>query len=316
MGWRLPQLADGPLLILAPHPDDAEIAAYGLYRHFHEQVWIITLTPGERLPRLDRQYLQGLDDDLSKATRRKGELRSWNAATTPMLAGVPIQQHVMLGHFNRHLNEMLATPEHSFSHPVVAGLTPDHFRCHNQLSLPTDSRAACRGYDLMEELEFLLGHIQPTTIVLPDPLLDPHPDHIATGHALRHAISRQGTAPQRLLSYTNHLRGTTLFPYGPAGARTSLPPANLVDQPAGGYFSFSLSPELQREKTTALMTMSDLQAPVSLERQLKRRLKDRLLHQHWRDPARHAYFRTAIKHNEVFRLFGRIEELVPEHQKV
>ncbi|MCT7654748.1 PIG-L family deacetylase [Oceanimonas sp. NS1] len=91
LGFRARALEqDGPVLIVAPHPDDAELAAFGLYRKQKDNVWIVTVTAGETQKRLDRQYIPSLDKDSKSAGRRKGMIRSWNSATTPLLAGVPL----------------------------------------------------------------------------------------------------------------------------------------------------------------------------------------------------------------------------------
>src|ERR1700751_1556200 len=44
--FEAPPLADTNVLIVAPHPDDAEIAAFGIYATHHS--WVVTITAGER----------------------------------------------------------------------------------------------------------------------------------------------------------------------------------------------------------------------------------------------------------------------------
>ncbi len=59
-------------MILAPHADDAELAAFGLYSSA-ENVSIITLTQGE----IEADYYQRLGLSQPQAAQLKGRLRSW-----------------------------------------------------------------------------------------------------------------------------------------------------------------------------------------------------------------------------------------------
>ncbi len=165
-------------MIIAPHPDDAELAAYGLYRQHAERAWILTLTAGEYQKRLDRQYLPFLDPDLKSASRRKGWIRAWNSATTPMLAGLSPERLYMLGYFNDTLGALLETP--TIPQPSLGDetLSPADFRGWNPGPLASDERAngpENRGSDLLADLERLLDEIRPSTVVTPHPELDPHP---------------------------------------------------------------------------------------------------------------------------------------------
>jgi len=45
--FKNPSLKDKTILILAPHPDDAEIASFGLYSTFSKNTYIVTITAGD-----------------------------------------------------------------------------------------------------------------------------------------------------------------------------------------------------------------------------------------------------------------------------
>ncbi|MCJ8287996.1 PIG-L family deacetylase [Halomonas sp.] len=305
LGFRNPDLASGPILIIAPHPDDAELAAFGVYSQHPKNTWIVTITAGERLKRLDKQYWPGLDDSLEEASQRKGSIRAWNSATTPLLAGVPADQLVMLGYFNDTMSALHEKPDTvvpSYSAPAT---TPDTYRQWNKLSLPTDGQAQNTGENLQSDLASLLNKIKPTTIITPHPGIDPHADHIASTRHLQAAIEQSGHSPKHLLLYANHLKSTRGFPRGPAHAAAGVWPtqASTPSPRDDKIASYPLSIEAQKQKTLALHSMHDLGGTPGLERQLKRKLK-RLLSgtpsSDWSDYSGHDFFQTHIKAHENF----------------
>ncbi|MEQ5821800.1 PIG-L family deacetylase [Halomonas sp. SCS19] len=305
LGFRNPDLASGPILIIAPHPDDAELAAFGAYSQHPKNTWIVTITAGERLKRLDKQYWPGLDDSRNEASQRKGFIRAWNSATTPLLAGVPAEQLIMLGYFNDTLAVLHDKPDTvvpSYSAPAI---TPDAYRQWNKLSLPTDGQAQNTGENLQNDLASLLNKIKPTTIIAPHPDIDPHADHIASTRHLQAAIEQSEHIPDHLLLYANHLKSTRGFPRGPAHAAAGVWPTHVTTpSPRNDRIaSFPLSLEVQKQKALALHSMHDLGGKPGLERQLKRKLK-RLLSgipsADWSDYSGHDFFQTHLKAHENF----------------
>ena len=305
LGFRNPDLASGPILIIAPHPDDAELAAFGAYSQHPKNTWIVTITAGERLKRLDKQYWPGLDDLLDEASQRKGFIRAWNSATTPLLAGVPAEQLIMLGYFNDTLAELFEKPDTVVPSQSAPTLTPDAYRQWNKLSLPTDGQAQNTGENLQSDLAALLNKIKPKTIITPHPDIDPHADHTASTRHLQAAIEQCEHTPDHLLLYANHLKSTRGFPRGPAHAAAGVWPTQITTQSPRNdrIASFPLSIEVQKQKALALHSMHDLGGKPGLERQLKRKLK-RLLSgipsADWSDYSGHDFFQTHIKAHENF----------------
>ena len=305
MGFRNPDLPSGPILIIAPHPDDAELAAFGVYSQHPKNTWIITITAGERLKRLDKQYWPGLDDSLDEASHRKGFIRAWNSATTPLLAGVPAERLVMLGYFNDTLTTLYKQADTVVPSHSAPSLTPDAYRQWNKLSLPTDGQAQNTGENLQRDLATLLNKIKPTSIITPHPDIDPHADHIASTRHLQAAIEQSGHAPDHLLLYANHLKSTRGFPRGPAHAAAGVWPtqASTPSPQDDKIASFPLNIGVQKQKTLALHSMHDLGGTPGLERKLKRKLK-RLLSgvpsADWSEYSGHDYFQTHIKAHENF----------------
>jgi len=104
-------LSGKKILVLAPHADDAELAAYGLYEKYAADTLVVTITAGEggsfhynnlyaRNPeQMQAQYLQ------------KGRMRVWNSLTVPLLAGVSSENILQLGYFDSTLQVMKQNPD-------------------------------------------------------------------------------------------------------------------------------------------------------------------------------------------------------------
>lgn len=309
LGFTPPALNKGPLLVLAPHPDDAELAAYGLYQRYHASSWIVTLTAGERQKRLDQQYLPGLDKSIKAASRRKGEIRAWNSATTPLWAGVAAERLVMLGYFNDTLRTLLKTPDQEINAEWLDDeVTPAAFRRYNTLALPSDAHVDgprnC-GKALLEDLVDLIERIRPSTVVVTHPEIDPHPDHRATAQALAQALQETQHQPSDVLLYANHLKDVRGFPRGPAYAAAGVWPLTQPASCMGPWqlFSTVLNEEQVRQKAFALHSMHDLHVRFNMDKRIKRKLARWLsqLPAHvWKDHGPHDYFQTHLKVHEVF----------------
>ena len=301
-GFKNPDLTSGPILIIAPHADDAELSAYGLYSDHASNTWIATINTGSNLQGLERQYIQNLDTDISLAEKRKGYIRSWNAMTTPLLAKVPMQQLLSLGYFNISSSSVLNTPKDIVSHPSISDISPNDFRQWNNVKLSNDTHNINSGAALIQDLVELIEHIKPRTILVTHPEIDPHDEHIASAIALHLALQKSTFIPESILFYVNHLRGIKLFPYGPEHSRTALPPwfknSSLLEN--SSCYSHSLSYAKQQEKVLAFDTMHDLRAKDRLEKKLKRWMNQKIKKNGYQYYGNHSYFQTHIKADEVF----------------
>ncbi|MGY3927946.1 PIG-L family deacetylase [Aeromonas simiae] len=297
-----PALDDGPLLLLSPHPDDAELAAFGLYSDHAAQSWIATLSAGEKLDTLRKQYIPGLDDDLANAQLRKGMIRAWNSVTTPQLAGVPASQLYCLGYFNDTLSALLDEPQRPQPHARLPALLPTPFRRWNPTPLPNDAAPQHSGERLIADLVALLEHSRPTTVVVTHPELDPHRDHQASARALALALALSRHQPTRVLLYANHLHHGKHFPYGPEHGRTTLPPWFSTTSALGPWqcYSHPLSLERQRQKVVALDSMHDLRATLRLEKRLKRWWNQKVRKNGYHYYGPHDYLQTHIRADELF----------------
>jgi LmbE family N-acetylglucosaminyl deacetylase len=281
------------ILVLGTHPDDAEIAAFGVYAD--RDAYVVTLTAGEAGDIGPFGKFGG-----AMAYREKGRNRAWNSVAVPMLGGLSIARTANLGYFDGTLEAMKQCPEN----PVrslnadaesleVFGQSQDA-----ELTLSRRNRAAT-WTNLVGDLEHLVKRIRPDILVAPYPKLDAHPDHKMSTVALVQALRNLNWQHGSLLLYTNHLCSSDRYPFGHAGDLVSLPPG--VD---GIFFesivSNPLDAEKQARKHMALDAMIDLRPVIQIDSlssvatAFKKVVKSTLTDGHT------SYFRQAVRANELF----------------
>jgi len=280
------------ILIISPHPDDAEIAAFGLYSQ-HNSV-IVTITAGEAGPHnYDEIYT-----DVQQHYQAKGKLRVWDSITVPMLGGVLPEQAINLGYFDGTLPQMYAVPETPV-HSLYAGISDiNDFRQQNLSTLTPLSQGKATWSALVNDLKYIIQKFSPDIIVTPYPALDWHSDHKLSTRAVIDTLQQLNLQHGQLFLYTNHLSFNNYFPYGAQGELAPIPP----DFTQSLYFDslYSFSPTKPKAKIFALEAMHDLRPDTSwLEpsgafKLFKSALLNKLL---LRDQS---YFRRAVRANELF----------------
>jgi LmbE family N-acetylglucosaminyl deacetylase len=241
---------DGRILVLAPHPDDAEIGAFGLYAG--RNATIVTVTSGNAG---DANYAADFPD-AAEQYRFKGYLRAVDSVTVPWQGGIPPERCFNLGYFDARLEEMRGKPGEVF--PEMYGPNTDtavYRRANIGKLMPVGPRTNSWTH-LVEDLVAILRKVRPAVVVMPHPMLDDHADHQHVTVAAVEAL-RRWKGPARFLLYTNHA-ALNLFPYGPAGTATSVPPWSGPPLPVQAVYAHPVSPELQRRKLYALESMHDL----------------------------------------------------------
>jgi len=289
-----PDYAEQRLMILAPHADDAELAAFGLYSRSAE-VSIVTLTQGE----IEAESYQQMGLSGSEAATLKGRLRAWDSLAVPLWGGVPASRCVQLGYYCLQLPAMAAEPESAFGSRESGESDIRRVRQHNPLRLPGDSDGQPTWRNLVADLVAALEHFRPQVVITPHPELDPHSDHVATTQALQQAIARSAWKPQTLLLYANHLHDNDRWPMGPAGNGIALPPA-IEALPADGLWSPLLSPATQLDKAMALGMQHDLQGRPPLKKRLRRLIQQLLAGRRWPATGEDEFFRKAVRRHELF----------------
>jgi LmbE family N-acetylglucosaminyl deacetylase len=301
-----PPLA-GRILVLAPHPDDAEIAAFGLYAE--RNATIVTVTSGNAG---DANYAAEYPDPVAQY-RMKGYLRAVDSVTVPWQGGIPPQRCFNLGYFDARLEEMRAQPTAVVPEMYGPNTDTSVYRQANVGRLLPVAARANKWANLVEDLGAILRKLRPAVVVMPHPMLDDHADHQQVTVAAVEAMRRwKGQA--RFLLYTNHA-AVNHYPYGPAGTPAPLPPWSGPPLPVQAIYAHPVAPELQRRKLYALESMHDLrlspaeqQACASPGAVAKRP-----------DYPRSAtdYFRRAPRPEELFFAFDRagLEALLQQYLK-
>ena len=245
----------GRILVLAPHPDDAEIAAFGLWAY--RDATIVTITTGNAGP---RNY-EAVFDDLAEMYHFKGRIRLIDSITVPWQGGIPPDRTFNMGYFDARLAEMHDTPTAVI--PEMYGPNTDlgSYLKYNLGSLLPKRPRESKWTNLVDDLDTVLKKVKPEIIVAPHPQLDSHADHAFTMVALGEALSRRRQRVALLL-YTNHA-DRNRYPYGPAGTIMSLPPPLAQDVPIDRVYSHPVSADLQRQKLFALESMHDLRSSPS-----------------------------------------------------
>lgn len=289
---------DQRILVLAPHPDDAEMAAFGVYAG--RRSTIITITAGNAG---DFNYCESVSDPAAHY-RLKGQLRVIDSVTVPWHGQVPVDRAFNLGYFDARLQAMLDQPFVPVKEAYVDNDNVLPYRSHNQGHLlPIVSRKATWN-NLVEDLRTLITKLRPQVVITPDPRLDMHRDHQLTTAAFAQALEQTSQNPKVLL-YTNHA-DRNLYPRGPAGQDLPLPPW-CGPQPleAHSFFAHPLSPELQTRKLMALESMHDLRLSPTAQFRFGWQPQEACRHVDPLPPPEATPLRGAVRPFELFFVVGR-----------
>jgi hypothetical protein len=282
------------ILVLAAHPDDAEIAAFGLYAD--RQASVVTVTAGNAG---DMNYRASVSDPAEHYSL-KGYLRAIDSVTIPWQGNVPPERTANLGYFDGQLDAMYLRPKQTFPEFYSANTDVALYRRANLSKLVSSAARGNTWQHLVEDLVEVLRKVNPGIVVMPDPRLDTHPDHELTSVALDQALEQWQGNPIFLL-YTNHTDNDH-YPYGPAGSVVSLPPGErrLSVQK---IYSHPTAHALQIRKLFALESMHDLR--LSPDEQITCSSATIARRPDYPRNPEEDYFRRAPRANELFFLFNK-----------
>jgi LmbE family N-acetylglucosaminyl deacetylase len=281
------------ILVISTHPDDAELAAYGVYAD--RDAYVVTLTAGESGEPGAFERFNG-----AGVSREKGRNRAWNSVTVPMLGGLSINRTANLGYFDGTLLAMKENPETPVRSLRAELEFLDAFGQSHDPSLMESRRNRTASWaNLVADLEHLVRTIQPDIVVTPYPRLDWHPDHKMSTVALIEALKNLNWRRGSLLLYANHFCSSDRYPFGKAGDLVSLPPG-VDDIYFDGIVSNPLDTMKQARKYMALDAMIDLRPVMQADsfrsvatafyKVLKSTVTDGFI----------SYFRQAVRANELF----------------
>ena len=280
-----PSIENKRLLVLAPHPDDAEIAAFGVYNKYDSA--IITITAGESEPENSLQQLAS-----SEAEMLRGQLRSWNSIAVPQWAGIKPEKCIQLGYSDGSLQDIYNQPE-----ALIKAPDKPLFRQFNCITLASDNDTIASWKSLTQDLSELITKWQPDIIITPHPTVDAHRDHQLTTTAVKQTVSNLPESNIEFLYYVNHLDCTDNWPFGL--------PQSLVAPPPGthqmkGLYSFELSDQQQVNKACSLEMMHDLRKQLPFKKQIRNKLQAIFLGRQPHPLGSDPYFRKSVRANELF----------------
>jgi|SRR3989304_8867027 len=298
-------LSNERILILSPHPDDAEIAAFGLYSYKNSH--IITITSGDAGPN-SYEALYPEADKLS-AYLLKGKLRVLDSIYVSSLGGISPLRSINLGYFDGTLKIMYKFPDKNVESTYAPISDISTYRKYNLTDIPLEHRQKATWINLIRDLTFALQNIKPSIIVAPHPQFDSHPDHQYSSIALFEAIKRSGLKDGSLFLYTNHEVLTKYYPYGPSDSLVSLPPNFDTTIFFRSIYSHGLTSAQQIEKRFALDTHHDLRGlPPPVKYELYDLIKDctRIIYTYLKSLAGldDSYYRRTIRPNELFFIYS------------
>lgn len=257
-----PRLDGARVLVLAPHPDDAEVAAFGMYAE--HDAWIATITAGEKA------------GAAVTPSRRLEE-----SLAVPQLASVPPGRIVSLAYPDGALAGMHRDPSAAFRLACEKTRSRATLRALNVVPEFRVATADCNWGDLIADLCTLLAHARPDIVVAPHPLLDSHSDHRFTALALEAAMRRSDFFPELFL-YAVHIEGAPMHPQGDVASVVGLPPIHAAEWVADQIHSHPLKPAMRLAKRRSLLAMSAIRRSAGLAREagdrqpFARRLRNRL----------------------------------------
>jgi LmbE family N-acetylglucosaminyl deacetylase len=294
IGFAQPDFRRLRTLIIAPHADDAELAAFGYYQRASD-VHIVTVTVGE----LEAEDYQAYGLSAAAATELKARLRTWDSLAIPQWAGLAPARCWQLGYFCLQLQAMQQQPQQSFGSRVAPLTDTRPYRQHNPQTLPADQSGTPSWQNLVSDLRALLDQLQPDVIITPHPALDPHSDHVACTAAVAEAMAQAGAQVRYLLHYANHLHDNDRWPMG--NAHTGVAPAPVTQSLAvESLCSLPLTAAQQIDKAMALRMQHDLQPPLSAKKRLRRCFQYWLAGRRWPAYGDSEFFRKAVRRHELF----------------
>ena len=284
-------LSNKTILVVATHPDDAEIAAFGLYSKFHKNSYILTVTAGDAGPdTVYRKYY----NNRKKLYMEKGKRRTWDSLSVPAFGRVPYEHCINLGFFDGRLQDMHQHRNRNFTMLYTDSNDIKTFRTLNDSSLADGLDGTSNWNSLVKNITYLLRKIKPDIIVTPYSRIDRHPDHKYTTAAIFEALKQANIQNGKLFLYSNHPVNSEYFPFGKQGEATDLPPV-FETLYFNSIYSLPMSRSAQIDKLFALESMSDLRYEATTS-PFKEACQDK-------DPLTcrdFSYFRRAVRSNELF----------------
>lgn len=295
----------GNTLIIAPHPDDGELCCTSFYG---PNSYLVTLSAGEKVKELKKQYFTMMDQDIEQASLRKGHLRAFNSVTTGMLGDISAEHMINLGYFDATFSDMRKFQDKviksNHNHQV------NEFRKFNPKNSPfTLIKEPVNQYkDLLADLTTVIQTVNPARIIVTNPNADTHQDHAAAGEIILELLDQIPNNVRKVYLYSIHIKREKPIYFGPALNHIGMPfvPSVKTDKNnTFSYRSFELSEEQQKRKTIMLNLMYDTY------KEKDHRFQKCATHEYINSArlGKAYYIQRFIKQNEIFLVINRSKKV-------
>ncbi|MDP0561836.1 MAG: PIG-L family deacetylase [Candidatus Endonucleobacter sp. (ex Gigantidas childressi)] len=282
-----PDIRTKKVLVIAPHADDAEIAAFGLYSNHNSLV--VTITSGESEP---GSHLVSMTKNKQAASILKGRLRAWDSIAIPLWAGLKPSRAINLGYSDNSLEKLYSNQTTCFPSKVKTKV-----RQLNTLKLQSDKEETCSWKSLGLDLSEIIQQFSPNVIVTPHPEMDAHTDHRFSTEAIKEAVGKDQLKDIVFLYYINHSHNTDRWPFGPHGSLVAPPPG--VGQ-VESFYSYHVDASKQINKACSLEMMHDLRKVQKIKHRIRFWLQAIFINRAVHPLGSNPYFRKSIRQNELF----------------
>ncbi|MBS9766634.1 MAG: PIG-L family deacetylase [Flavobacteriaceae bacterium] len=254
--YKNEDISNNKILIIAPHPDDAEISAYGLYSRNAENTFILTLTGGE----YGRNYYNVFKDKAKNDFVRM-KSRIWNSLTVGMLGGVPINNALNLGYTDASLKGMYEEPNKTVpiseeKLEILKKMNPFYDNSFSQTDKSWNT--------LVSDIQQVIAKVQPNIIITAHPYLDKHGDHVYSTVAVSEALQKMNYDNGNLFLYNIHSALNCHYPFGKIGSMITVPPLFDDVECFDRIYSFELTKDEQATKILAFEAMNDLRIGIKV----------------------------------------------------
>ncbi|WP_045233709.1 PIG-L deacetylase family protein [Deinococcus pimensis] len=212
-----PRTLHGPILVVAPHPDDETLGAGGLISHAAARgmpVWVLFVTSGDAFPWSLPHALARLRRG-GRAQIALGEERMDEALLATSRLGVPNERVLFMGFPDRGMTALWRSPH---DRPLRSSATGADRVPYDRALAPG---APYTAREFRRQFEEVIARVRPRTILTPGPH-DGHGDHRAVT-ALVEQVWRQ-TPGVSLLYYLVHFGTDWPHPKGYRPAYRLRPP--------------------------------------------------------------------------------------------
>jgi LmbE family N-acetylglucosaminyl deacetylase len=311
-----PVVSGRSVLVIAPHPDDAEIAAFGMCHD--RRSWVVAITAGEK-------STANLPDQIPITARAEwaARLRVIDSLSNPQWGQTPSTWRLNLAYPDGALESMYREPARGFALACEGRLSRHQLRSQNELQEFHAGQPECTWNGLVDELRLLLDLTRPDIVICPHPLIDTHPDHIFTTVALERAMSGLERARPQLLLYAVHNCGAPAYPFGPAKSLVSLPPGQHEAWIGDSIYSLSLEPHMRLAKYFAVESMHAARGYDDAERKgtlkfLKSVRREVVAYIAGMGVNPASWLRRAPRPNEIYYVVhgSTLAELIDRHMKI